>query len=241
MYDPANFSLRDMTNCGAALRQSGRGAANMETVANRTVGYLYEHLTNSQTGERACALVRFFKTHAFQELEPDLQKFALQMLDDVTPSPSIKCLTLLATAGDEPAWNARGQSIHHRAVPLPSDDIVARFPMISQLIRQFGLDTGNVLEPDERFLLDQAQTTYNVFHVYQAQGSPIIPAQSDFVIPYRIRSVLGFGGVLPDGDLFATILFSKVTISRESAEMFRPLALSVKVALLDVASEAVFA
>jgi hypothetical protein len=241
MYDPANFSLLDMTNCSAALRRSGRGAPNMETVANRTVGYLHEHLVNSQTGASACALVRFFKTHPFQALEPDLQTFALQMLGNVAPPPSTKCLTLLATAGDEPAWNARRQSIGHRAVPLPSDDIVQRFPMVSQLIHQFGLDTPTVLEPDEKFLLDQAQTTYNVFHVYEAQGSPIIPAQSDFVIPYGIRSVLGFGGMLPDGDLFATILFSKVSISRESAEMFRPLALSVKVALLDVASEAVFA
>ena len=113
--------------------------------------------------------------------------------------------------------------------------------MISQLIRQFGLDVGKVLEPDEKFLLDYEQKTYNVFHVPHALGSPIIPAQQEFVIPHGICSVLGFGGMLPSGDLFATILFSKIAISREKAEMFKPLALSVKVALLDIAGEAVFA
>jgi hypothetical protein len=213
----------------------------MEVVADRMVRYLYDQLRDGKTAERACSLVRFFKTHPFCALEPDLQQFARQMLGVDSAHASMKCLTLLATAGEESAWNARDESAGHKAVPLLSDEMVARFPMISQLIGQFGLDVAKVLQPDEKFLLDHEQTTYNVFHVPQALGSPIIPAQKDFVIPYGIRSVLGFGGMLPSGDLFATILFSRVAISREQAEMFRPLALSVKVALLDIADEAVFA
>jgi len=71
-----------------------------------------------------------------------------------------------------------------------------------------------------------------VFHVPVARGSAYIPAQEEFVIPCGVSSVLGFGGLLPSGNLFATIMFSKVPISEEVALLFRPLTLSAKIALL---------
>ena len=52
------------------------------------------------------------------------------------------------------------------------------------------------------------------------------------MVPFGIESGLGFGGVLPTGDLFAVCLFSRVPISRTTAELFRPLALHVKLAVL---------
>jgi hypothetical protein len=60
------------------------------------------------------------------------------------------------------------------------------------------------------------------------------------VIPYGIRSVLGFGGILHTGDLFAVIIFSKVPIVRNTAELFKTLALNVKIALLPFAAGPVF-
>lgn len=48
--------------------------------------------------------------------------------------------------------------------------------------------------------------TYGVFHVAEARESAYVPAQADFVVPYGIRSVVGFGGPLATGDLFAVIL-----------------------------------
>ena len=98
--------------------------------------------------------------------------------------------------------------------------------MIRRLVGQLGLEVKDLLAPDPTFLLDVAQKTFNVFHVAEAKGSPFIPAQ-DFVIGHGIRSVLGFGGMLASGDLFATILFSKVAVEREIAELFAPLALGV--------------
>ena len=81
---------------------------------------------------------------------------------------------------------------------------------------------------------------FNVFHVPRARGSPFVPAQTDFVMRYGIESVLGFGGMLPKGDLFCVILFSKVLIPRETAELFKTLALSVKISLLPFADEPLF-
>lgn len=239
-YDLTRFSLADMTACGAALRKTGQDASSMEEAAASVVRHLYEGMRGAD-GERACAMVRFYKTHEFGGLEPGLQEFARRMLSGGQPSPSLKCLTLLATVGDEPSWNSRALSRGHRAIPLASPEMVRQFPMIAQLVRQFGLDESAVVETPLDFLVDLEQRTYNVFYVPEALDSPHIPAQADFVVPHRIRSVLGFGGVLPNGDLFAVILFSRVPLDRETADLFRSLALSVKVALLDFVEGPIFA
>jgi len=74
MYDLTKFTLRDMTECGAALRNLSVGAGSMEEVANKIVRYLYDYLIDRQTGEKSCALVRFYKTHPFGELDEALQR-----------------------------------------------------------------------------------------------------------------------------------------------------------------------
>ena len=73
--------------------------------------------------------------------------------------------------------------------------------------------------------------TYDVFHVEQALGSPFIPAQRDFVEPYGIASVVGFGGLLRSGELFSVILFSRATIPARCAARFRTIALDVRSSL----------
>jgi hypothetical protein len=232
MYDVANFTLADMSQCGAALRKLGDGAESMEEAADRAVRYLYQQLVDKKTGEKAFALIRLFKTHPYEQLEPGLQAFALQCLGKRPLFPGLKCLTLLATAGDRPEWNSRGTSTQHKAIPLPSKEIVSQFPMITSLIRQFGLEVEALLKPRDDLLLDYAQRTYNVFHVLSAIESPFIPAQEDFVIPFGIQSVMGFGGMLPSNNLFAVIMFSKIPIPRDTADLFKSLALTVKLAIL---------
>lgn len=241
MYDLSRFSLSDMTRCGVELRKTGAGASSMEEVAQRVVRALYDRLSAADGEDRACALVRLFVTMPFSALDADQQRFVQGMLGDEPVAPTTKCLTLLASAGDEESWNSRGRSAAHKALPLLSEESVARSPMIAQLIRQLGVEIGALLTNDEQLVLDVDQHTFNVFHVLEAQGSPHIPAQSEFVQPYGVRSVLGFGGLLPPGELFATILFSRTPISREVADRFKPLALNVKVALLPFAGMQVLA
>src|SRR5262249_1411580 len=144
-------------------------------------------------------------------------------------------------AGDRPGWCNRHTSAGHQAIPLASPEMLVRFPMISQLAHQFGLDGHALLRPDPALLVDLEQRTYNVFHVAEARGSPYLPGQDDFVIPWGIRSVLGFGGVLPGGDLFAVVLFSRVAIPRATANFFKTLALSAKLSVLPFVHEPLFA
>ena len=238
-YDVTNFTIREMTECGKVMRTMGEGASSMEEVADRIVGRFYTGLSDA-TGKRACSLVRFYKTHPYHGLDSDLQGFARAMLGDNPPSPDMKCLVLLATTGEGPEWNSRKASRGHKAIPLPSGEAISQAPMISNLITQLGLSVGMVIKPDPKLLVDIVQRNFNVFHVPEALNSPYIPAQKEFVIPYGIKSVLGFGGLLPAGDMFAVIIFLKVPISREAADLFRTLSLSVKIAVLPF-EKAIFA
>ncbi len=241
MYHLSRFGLSEMTECGAALRKMGLGASSMEEVANRIVRYLYHQFGNADTQESNFALVRFFKTHPYRELTRDRREFASQMLGEQPRLPLMKCLTLLATTGDRPEWQTVSASTGHQAIPLVSEQLVAQSPMISQLIQQFGLELSSIVQPNTSLIIDLEQKTFNVFHVPEALGSPFVPAQQEFVIPFKIRSVLGFGGMLPSGNLMTIILFSKVFISRDTADLFKPLALNAKMALLSFDRGAIFA
>ena len=119
MYDMADFTIRQMTECGKCLRIMGKGAATMEEVAQRMVSHLYEGLVDGD-GMRACSLVRFYKTHPYRMLEGRLQGIARKLMGNTPEFPDMKCLVLLATAGEEPEWNIRGRSQGHQAIPLPS-------------------------------------------------------------------------------------------------------------------------
>jgi len=232
MHSLESFSISDMTDCASGLRKLGEGASSVQDVAQRIASYLYRQLGNDQTGRQDCALVRCFLTRAYGELDPQSQDCARRALACGPGSLDMKCLTLFGTAGERPEWNERGRSRHYRSIPLTGSQSVAQFSMVSQLLQQLGVALESKTQPESDLLVDGAEQTYNVFHVPDAKGSPFVPAQKEFVIPFGIESVLGFGGVLPSKEFFAVILFSKQKISRETAELFKPLAMSVKLALL---------
>ncbi len=232
MYDLKNFNLKEMTECGITLRNIGERSKTMEEAANKITSYFYDNLVDEENGKPACALVRLFKTHPYGDLDERLQVFASKILKEKHLSSEMKCLTLLASSGELPEWNTREKSNGHKAIPLASEGFVSAVPMISNLVRQLGLEISQVVKPESRIILDISKKKYNVFYVPEALGSPFIPSQENFVIPHKVKSVLGFGGVLPSGNLFAVILFTKVCLARETADLFKTLALSVKLALL---------
>jgi hypothetical protein len=242
-YDLTNFGLGEMLKCSLDIRRISRHQPNMEAAAKQICRFLYDGL-NAPGANRACALVRCYKTHRFGALPRDLQRFARRSLppsnEAETTTDALRCLALVATVGDEDAWNERHLSSGHQAIPLVSPKMVERAPMIAQLIRQFGLDLADVVRPSADVMRKVAGKTYGVFHVENAAGSPYIPAQAPFVERYGIRSVLGFGGSLNGGDLFAVILFSRATVTPEVADRFRTLALDVKGVFLPFADDAVF-
>ena len=102
--------------------------------------------------------------------------------------------------------------------------------MIRRLIEELGMDVESVIA-DAPVARRTDTRNYDVFHVEEAAGSPYIPAQSDFVLRYGIASVVGFGGLLRSGELFAVVLFSRERIPIRSATRFRTIALDIRSAL----------
>ncbi len=241
MYDLKHLSVNEVLQMSAGLEGLGEGCASMEEAAGRIVRYFYDSLRDGPSGPPACALVRLYRTLRFGDLEILLRGFARSMARDHTLSADTTCLTLLATAGEEPAWNVRQRSVDHQAIPLLSEEMVLQLPMVAQLIQQLGYKVRDILAPSPDLLLDPARRTHNVFWVPEAQGSPFIPAQQEFVLRYGIRSVVGCGSLLSGGSLFALILFSRVPIPEQQAGRFKSLAVSVRAALTPHARGPIFA
>lgn len=199
-----------------------------DAVAARVVAYLYDALRDGPGGDRALVLARLYRVRRYDALDGDTRRF----VDRATPAatPAMRCLTLAATAGLMPDWNSPAASRGHRAIALPSEGAVLALPMVAQLLAQFGVAPRAVVAPGPALLREHG--TYNVFHVEHAPGHPAIPAQDDFVAPFGVRSALGFGGLLAGGELFAVVLFSRVRVSRDTADLFPILALGVRRALL---------
>ena len=238
-YDLTNFDLGDMLKCSLRLRETASGAPTLEASAQRVCRFLYDELVDPESN-RACALVRCYKTHAYASLDPELQGFARGALGDEAPRPTMKVLTLMATVGQSAGWNSRHLSRGHRAIPLPSPEIVEKAPMISQLIKEMGLELTHVLQPTADLVKELAGKRHGIFHVENALGSPYIPAQEEFVVRFGIQSVLGFGGMLPSGELFAVILFATVHVPAKAADRFKSLALDVKSAFSKFNDSTVF-
>ena len=239
MYDLTKFSLKDMSTCGAMLRQMGDGARSMEDVANKVVRYLYEQL-GDETGKPASSLVRFFITHPYKDLSAELQQHVQNVLGRPLDDLDVSCQTLLATVGEEADWNDRRRSRLYKSLPL-TEETAKRIPMYAQVSDVFGIVMSRLPNPDAEFLVELEQKTYNVFFIPDSVGSAYVPDQEKFVIPYGIRSILGFYGLLPSRNLFTVIVFSKILIPRETTEYFKTLALNVKMTILPFDEVAVFA
>ena len=104
----------------------------METAANNIVRHLYNNVIDSETNEKTCALIRFYKTHLYGQLASGLQEFASGIMGGAPESQDMKCLTMMATAGEHADWNSRSTSSGHRAILLVSADFVGGIPMIEK-------------------------------------------------------------------------------------------------------------
>lgn len=234
MHDLGDFSLRDMAECTAHLRRLGHGAGSMEEAASRIVTYLYDDLTDRRGAERACALVRFYKTHPYGLLDVERRRFAEARSPGESAPPSARFLALLAAAGDERGAHAIPRSHDHQAIPFDDPGEAANVPTMIRHVTELGLDRSVAppSAPAWPSLTSLDLPHGNAFHVAAAEGSPEIPVHDALRIHHKIRSILGFGGLLPGGDLFVVVLFTRVRIADAARELFQTLALAVKVGVM---------
>jgi len=235
--DLGTFGLGDMVRLAGSLRALGEDVASVEDFAEQVCRHLHEHLVD-ENGQPQTVLVRFYGTVTFGALPAAEQAF-VQNLSNVPAPDGLTCLTLLGTVGTQPEWNDRRKSVGHRAIPLTDEKHVASLPMVAALLEQLGINVHALLTAQAHLLAPADDHRHGVFHVPRAQFSPAIPAQ-DFVAEYGVESVLGFGGALPTGEVYAVVLFASVPVPRESARMFETVALSMTLAALEMLDLPIF-
>jgi hypothetical protein len=226
VHDVARLDVRDLEAIARAFRSFSGGAASMEDVAQRIVHYLYSEFAVED--RPVVVLARLYRTLYVDDLDAE-QRRAADRAAAGALQPDSSCLVLVATAGLEPAWNDRRRSKDHAAIPLEDPAAVARSPMIAALFKDLGFDVEIFVQPRSQHGFHNHSG--GVFFVPEATDSPVIPAQDEFVRRYGVKSVVGVGGFLPSGELFALIVFLSEQVSQETANLFSTIGLSVKASL----------
>lgn len=175
-----------------------------------------QHLTRAlyKELEPQAALVRVFRLTTTLDLPPDVQ--ALVEADEE------KVMALTGTYGMEPHWCDRHQSVGHKAIPLRAIAIPERIPMFQEVLTQMELDYRRLREVGS--ILEVTTKLAGQFYVPSVPDASYIPAQDEFVKPYEIASLVGFGGVAKGTTLSTVIyllyVFTRVHVSLEAVERF---------------------
>jgi hypothetical protein len=225
------FKLTDMASCTADIRQFGLESDSFEEAAEQIIQYFYSNFCDDK-GAPALSLARVFKTVRFSALDDELKRYAQQEFDSIADT---RFLALMASVGAMSTWNDRRQSLRHRLVPVSDKrELRTKLPMIAALMNEY--DTSSDRDQDDQhstgsYILEPDQKRFNVFYVPEASTCNLITEQ-EFVREHYIRSVLGFGGMLNSSSSFWIVMFCRVFVPKEIAQMFNPLCLSAKNALL---------
>jgi hypothetical protein len=224
-----------------------RGATSCDLIAQRCVEAFYTRFTES------IVLARVFLTVPFGEL-PQFNKSAVDSLAASVGFGSLlrnetPVLSLIGTAGADPAWNDRRMSRGHVGIPLVSIRFIDSVPMMSRLLKETGLELDWIDQHDSNiFIGDSSAGPTGTFYVADAaketdsHGRKIISAQ-DFVAVNEVKSVFGFGGYYLGTSAFTVmIIFTRNAIAKTDVEELKPLFTKFKALSLPlVASGEIFA
>jgi hypothetical protein len=234
--DAECFGVVEFHRARRRINQAMRDQRTTEACARVVCDVLYEELAAGSAA--GCALIRCFKLCQLGTIDPALRN-AYVASGGAERSPSLPCLVLMASRGEESAWCSRHTSRRHALIPVPDRSALEGMPMMRELFRQFDVSPDSshhsALSVETRPV-----RSFDVFHIEDARGNVHIPDQDAFVRPYGVRSVVGFGGPLRRGDLYAVLLFCKVPVDRQTASELRRVALDVTTRFFQFGDDAVF-
>lgn len=186
------------------------------------------------------ALARLFIVLPLERLPPFDQSAARRLVDDQRRlKPDTPVLSLLGSAGHDPAYLGRLESRRHLAIPLLDRAYVQSIPMVTRLLGDLDVD---LLALDEgrpivtRRMLGGQNAAFYVADARTARdesGRAIIPAQ-DFIEAHDIATVFGMGGAYVDGTLVAAVLFCQENLDRLRAERFQSFISTFKMATAEL-------
>ncbi len=228
------LTLTNIFELSQFIKERCKGLSSLEEIAQELMNTFCQ-VFSTDNGKSAFVLSRFFKSCIYEELPDDIKIYIQHQEGKEEVSAQNRYLTLLGTTGDLEEWKCRKTSKGHQVLPLYDYQTTNNIPMLSALFSQIGFDISEVVKPDKNIIINKInkeEYDFGVFCVEEARGSKLIPKQAEFVEPFGIKSVIGFGGVYKTGNIYAIIVFSREKISSEKAKMFLSLNPSVKLTTL---------
>lgn len=226
MADLERFSVDDLVELSARLRELGVGAPSMAAVASEIVETLHTSL-RAADGSPACASVRLLKTHRFGDLPATARRLTAERAGTEPPGGATSLATLAwAGSGDVPAdW-----------LVLPFDDeaSVAASPFLREALIALDVSTEEFLRPVAAQENELHRRPHGIFHVPDATV-PYAPVSAEgvrCVARTGIRSIVAIGGGLLSGDIFLLVICSKVPIDGRVAKLLKTLTPAIKTALV---------
>ena len=201
-------------------------AESLEEAANLLTQYLSRAFNENEVLP-SLVLARIFISLPYNQLNPaDIRDMEARI-----PSDAPRYLTLVGTTGKEKEWNRRQESKNHRVIPLPETaEELETIPMLAEMFRRMDVDYRRIVDPSS--FSDVQKMVEGYMLVEEAEGSPYLPAQEEFVKPYGVQSELGYGGFLPSGAVFTAFLFFTSPLQREDAEKLKVIAAAIQQSLL---------
>ena len=228
MAELQRFGVDDLVTFSSDLRVAGDGATTMVDAACAVTRYLHANLLAAD-GSPACALVRAYKTHRFEDLPPERQATARQVAPDV--EDGTQCMTLLSSNGD-PSRPAAG--VPEEWVLPFTDHSFRTVPLIPQILTEIGLDLEAAVDPHAALDLRVKKQRFNVFLDDDLANSPLLPdpAHRRRVVEIGLQSLAVVGGILPSGELLLVMWHGLERIPERVADLFRSLGLAIEAALI---------
>ncbi|MHC4268478.1 MAG: hybrid sensor histidine kinase/response regulator [Planctomycetota bacterium] len=213
------------------IKEECKGTSTLEDAAQELVKILCQSLV-TDNGQSAIILNRFFKSCSYSELPDDIKDYIKQKEGINAISPQDKYLTLLGTWGDLEEWKHRDKSKNHKVFSLNDKDILYKIPMLSAVFTQIGFKMPITIVADENIIIDKQDIEYGVFYVEDAKASKFIPEQSEFVVPFGVKSIFGFGANYVSTNFYAVIIFCREHLCENIVRLFLSLNPAIKLLTL---------
>ena len=230
----SRLTLSDVSQLGLSLRHIAVSATSVCDRAQGIAHLLYESFRGSGEGEPVCPLVRVFETVPSATLNHADRAYLAQQEAVLGEARGETVLQLIGSYGLHPGWCDPALSSRYRCVSVNETTFVSQYPMLSLLMESVRTSPSGRIIPSPGIggYVDAVMTPgLQILYVPDARKSPYVPAQSEFVEPYQIRSVIGFGGEFQNGECFFVVMFSREVIPQSVLPLIRILSLNIRLGL----------
>jgi PAS domain S-box-containing protein len=213
------LSIATIIKLSKHIKEKCTNFSSFEEITQELMRVLYSSFVTD--GRRSpFVLARFFKSCAYDKLPDDIKNYIHNNESKTNFISSNKYLTLLGSFGELDNWKNRYLSKNYKAFPIHDERLLDKFPMLSAVFDQMGINLSHLKQTDKSIIIKDYHRQYSVFCIENAEGSNLIPKQAEFVRPYSVKSVFGFGGTYSTSNVYAVIIFSRERLSKEDAQLF---------------------